>query len=124
MDSGMFQPLQSAAAEALAAPDEWYARLNEVYLRRRNIAAEIMNALSCTFNPAQAGLFLWGKIPEAYDDAVTMTEELLHKHHLFITPGSVFGDNGKRYIRISLCAAEEILEAALKRIMSATITIK
>ncbi len=118
MDSGMFQPLQAAAAEALAAPDEWYARLNEVYLRRREKAAEIMNALSCTFDHEQAGLFLWGRIPERYGEAIELTEELLHDRHLFITPGSVFGNNGKRYIRISLCATEEILEAALQRVMS------
>lgn len=118
MDSGMFQPLQAAASEALAAPDRWYAQLNEVYLRRRNRAAEIMNALSCTFDPVQAGLFLWGKIPPQFTDAVEMTEKLLHENHLFITPGSVFGDNGKRYIRISLCATEELLTAALERINS------
>lgn len=118
MDSGMFQPLQAAAAEALSAPDSWYAQLNEVYRRRRLKAAEIMNSLSCTFDPVQSGLFLWGKIPSEYTDAVALTEELLHKHHVFVTPGSVFGDNGKRYIRISLCATEEVLEKAHKRILS------
>lgn len=118
MDSGMFQPLQAAAAEALSAPDGWYEQLNEVYRRRRDRAAEIMNALSCTFDPAQAGLFLWGEIPPHFTNAVEMTEKLLHENHLFITPGSVFGDNGKRYIRISLCATEELLTAALKRINS------
>lgn len=118
MDSGMFQPLQAAAAEALSAPDGWYAQLNEVYLRRRLKAAEIMNALSCTFDPAQSGLFLWGKIPSGYSDCVVLTEDLLHNSHVFITPGSVFGENGKRYVRISLCATEELLDKAYKRIMS------
>lgn len=118
MDSGMFQPLQAAAAEALAAPDEWYLRLNGIYLRRREKAAAIMNALSCSFDREQSGLFLWGRIPERYEDAIELTEELLHSKHLFITPGSVFGNNGKRYIRISLCATEELLEAALQRVMS------
>lgn len=118
MDSGMFQPLQAAAAEALAAPDEWYLRLNGIYLRRREKAAAIMNALSCSFDREQSGLFLWGRIPERYEDAIELTEELLHNKHLFITPGSVFGNNGKRYIRISLCATEELLEAALQRVMS------
>ena len=117
MDSGMFQPLQAAAAEALTAPDEWYAALNTTYLRRRQKAAEIMNALGCTFNPAQSGLFLWGRIPVHYSDAIELTEELLHERHLFITPGSVFGINGTRYIRISLCAPEEVLHAALERVV-------
>jgi hypothetical protein len=114
----MFLPLQVAAVDALAEPEMWYEDLNEIYRRRRIIAAEIMNTLSCTFDQVQAGLFLWGKIPSQYADAVEMTEKLLHENHLFITPGSVFGENGKRYIRISLCATEELLTAALERIRS------
>lgn len=116
MDSGMFLPLQAAAARALAAPEGWYDDLNKIYRRRRTIAAEIMNTLSCSFDPEQSGLFLWGKIPAHYADAVEMTEKLLHENHLFITPGSVFGENGKRYIRISLCSDEELLNAALERV--------
>lgn len=116
MDSGMFQPLQAAAAVALALPDSWYTSLNEVYSRRRKLAAEIMSSLSCTFSPAQSGLFLWGRIPEKYNDAEELTEELLHGCHLFITPGSVFGENGRRHIRISLCADEELLGNALRRV--------
>jgi len=118
MDSGMFLPLQAAAAGALAAPDEWYSSLNDIYSRRREKAAEIMNALSCTFDPAQSGLFLWGRIPECYSDAVELTEKLLHENHVFITPGSIFGNNGRRYIRISLCASEKILITALDIINS------
>ena len=116
MDSGMFQPLQAAAAEALEAPEEWYRQLNEVYLRRRIIAGEIMDALSCTFNRDQAGLFLWGRIPEYCIDAAEMTDALLYNRYVFITPGLIFGSNGNRYIRISLCAPEDVLKAALDRI--------
>jgi aspartate/methionine/tyrosine aminotransferase len=123
MDSGMFHPIQAAAARALAAPEKWYEDLNNIYRRRRTIAAEMMNTLSCSFDPEQSGLFLWGKIPAVYADAVEMTEKLLHESHLFITPGSVFGDNGKRYIRISLCADEDLLNRALERVKSSkTIT--
>jgi aspartate/methionine/tyrosine aminotransferase len=116
MDSGMFQPIQAAAVEALGAPEEWYRQLNTVYHGRRLVAEEIMKALSCTYSPEQAGLFLWGRIPDHYTDAAEMTDELLYKRHLFITPGSVFGSNGKRFIRISLCAPEAVLKSALDRI--------
>jgi LL-diaminopimelate aminotransferase len=121
MDSGMFQPLQAAAAEALASPAEWYSELNTVYRRRRLAAADLMAALSCSYEKEQTGLFLWGKIPGHYADAVVMTDELLGKYHLFITPGTVFGSNGKDYIRISLCATEETLGKALSRITSKSI---
>ena len=116
MDSGMFKPLQEAAAMALSAPDEWYAGLNEVYSRRRRNAEEIMDELGCSFNPSQSGLFLWGRIPGRYSNAEELTEELLQRNHLFVTPGSVFGDNGRSHIRISLCAEQEIMERALHRI--------
>lgn len=122
MDSGMFLPLQSAAAVALALPDSWYAGLNEAYTRRRILATEILRSLSCTFSEAQSGLFLWGRIPEDRKDAEELTEELLHGSHLFVTPGSVFGKNGSRYIRISLCADEELLARALSRVRSSSIT--
>lgn len=124
MDSGMFQPLQAAASVALSLPDSWYSGLNEAYTRRRVLAAEIMSSLSCSFSVAQSGLFLWGKIPDSRKDAEELTEELLHGSHIFITPGSVFGDNGRRYIRISLCADEEMLAMALRRIRSRPITNK
>jgi aspartate/methionine/tyrosine aminotransferase len=116
MDSGMFRPLQAAAAVALSAPEEWYSSLNGVYKRRRAVAEKIMKQLSCTFNPGQTGLFLWGRIPDSHPDAISMTDNLLYNSGVFITPGSVFGTNGKRYIRISLCAPEEILCSALERI--------
>ena len=124
MDSGMFLPLQAAAAVALALPDSWYAELNEAYTMRRRLAAEILRSLSCTYNEAQSGLFLWGRIPEDRKDAEELTEELLHGRHIFITPGSVFGSNGRRYIRISLCADEEMLSRALSRVRSRAITNK
>lgn len=116
MDSGMFQPLQAAAAEALASSDEWYHELNSVYSVRRVIAEEIMKALSCTFNTGQTGLFLWGRIPAGCAGSAAMTDNLLYNNRVFITPGLVFGSNGNNYIRLSLCATEEILRSALDRI--------
>ena len=121
MDSGMFQPLQAAAAEALTAPAGWYIKLNKVYRERRKAAGELMEALSCLYDERQTGLFLWGRIPPHYSDAIVMTDELLDRYHLFITPGTVFGSNGSHYIRISLCATVETLGKALSRIKSGPI---
>jgi LL-diaminopimelate aminotransferase len=116
MDSGMFQPLQAAAAEALNAPDEWYDAVNEAYRKRRKVAEEIMISLGCRFDEKQSGLFLWGRIPEFYNNSEDLTEFLLHKANVFITPGFIFGKNGNNYVRISLCATEEVLNKALNRI--------
>ena len=97
--------------------DEWHRENNIVnYRRRRDIAEEIMKVLGCTFDPSQVGMFLWGKIPEKYADVEDLTEKVLHEARVFITPGFIFGSNGKRYIRISLCAKDEKMKEALERI--------
>ena len=109
---------QLAAAEAmLNNTDEWHEENNITnYRRRRDIAEEIMRVLDCKFDPNQVGMFLWGKIPEKYADVEDLTEKVLHEARVFITPGFIFGSNGKRYIRISLCAKDEKMKEALERI--------
>lgn len=117
IDSGMFRPMQLAAAEALQNSMEWHEDMNyTLYMHRRNLAEEIMNELECTFDREQVGMFLWGKIPETYVDVEELTEKILHKARVFITPGFIFGNNGARYIRLSLCCKEEKLAEALERI--------
>lgn len=118
IDSGTFRGIQLAAATALTTNTaEWHHEYNvEVYRRRRQVAEEIMLALGCSYDRAQVGMFLWGRIPAKYADAEELTERVLHEARVFITPGFIFGSNGRRYIRISLCAKEEKMAEALSRI--------
>ena len=118
IENGTFRGIQLAAAEAFNTnTPEWHRENNiENYRRRRVIAEDIMRALGCTFDPTQVGMFLWGRIPDKYKDVEDLTEAVLHKARVFITPGFIFGNNGKRYIRISLCAKDEKMQEALKRI--------
>ena len=117
IDSGTFRGIQLAAAAAYDNSDEWHREANiEVYRRRRKTAEQIMRMLGCTFDEGQVGMFLWGRIPDGYDDAEQLTERVLHEARVFITPGFIFGGNGRRYIRISLCAKEERMKEALERI--------
>jgi len=118
IDSGQFKPMMLAAAQALQASKEWYDGMNRVYRRRRKIAEEIMEALNCQFDPTQSGLFLWGKIPTEYKNSEVLADEILYKARVFITPGVIFGSNGDRYVRISLCCKDEQLREALERIMN------
>ncbi|MDR2413447.1 MAG: aminotransferase class I/II-fold pyridoxal phosphate-dependent enzyme [Odoribacteraceae bacterium] len=117
VDSGQFRPVMLAAARALDAPDSWYAENNRVYAARRSVAEEIMTALGCTFDPCQSGLFLWGRVPDRWRDGEELADEVLRRARVFITPGAVFGENGRRYARVSLCREEERLQEALKRII-------
>lgn len=116
VDSGQFKPVMLAAVKALDAPAEWYAALNENYRRRRAIAEQIMTALGCTFDPAQTGMFLWGRIPDNEQSGQALADRLLYEKQIFIAPGFIFGSNGNRYIRLSLCATEQNLTRALERI--------
>jgi len=116
MDSGMFLPVQAAAATALTLGDDWYKALNDTYYSRQSAAAAIMEAVGCTCAPDQAGLFLWGRLPEGEDDCWAVSDRILYEKSLFITPGGVFGSEGERYLRISLCAPVEVFEESLQKI--------
>ena len=116
IDSGQFRPAMLAAAKGLEADKEWYDEVNEIYSRRRKVAEEIMTTLGCSFDPKQRGLFLWGRIPDYEKDSESLADKILYGANVFITPGFIFGSNGDRYIRISLCATEEKMREALERI--------
>ena len=116
IDSGQFRPAMEAAVEALSCDDEWYKDLNSVYAQRRKVAEAIMAELGCTFDESQRGLFLWGRIPESAESSEAFADNILYNARVFLTPGFIFGSNGERYIRISLCATEEKMKEALDRI--------
>jgi aspartate/methionine/tyrosine aminotransferase len=119
MDSGMFKPLQLAAAKALSLGKEWYAEVNKEYLERRKLVWEIMDTLHCSYDKNQSGMFIWAKIPDNITSAIDLSDKILNQAHVFITPGTIFGTQGNRYIRISLCAKQDILLESIKRIKKA-----
>ena len=116
IDSGMFKPLQEAALEAFKNDEQWHSDRNKEYEQRRVLAFEIMDLIQCTYQKDSVGMFVWGKIPERYDDVEVLTEKLLQEANVFITPGFIFGENGKRYIRISLCSKPALLMETIQRI--------
>lgn len=117
IDSGTFRPLQLAAVQAYQNSADWHRQANiSLYRERRDIAEKIMTTLGCSYNPDQVGMFLWGRIPDSYQDCEQLTERVLNEAHVFITPGFIFGSNGQRYVRISLCAKKEKMQEALERI--------
>lgn len=116
IDSGMFRATQLAAVSALEAEKDWYEANNANYRERRLVAEEMMRVLDCRFDENQSGMFLWGRIPDTYANVEELTEKILHQARVFIVPGFIFGSNGARYIRISLCCKIEKLQQALERI--------
>jgi len=124
MDSGMFLPLQEAAAVALESSDDWYEELNKQYTERRKIACAIFDHLGCTYDNNQVGMFLWGGVPVKSGSAEDLTDALLQLARVFITPGLIFGSNGDQFIRISLCSNETMLKEALWRLKTVCAPIR
>lgn len=116
IDSGQFKPMQHAAVEALDATKEWYDKMNQTYRSRRNLAGQIMKALGCSYDEKQVGMFLWGRIPDTAESGEAIANKVLYEANVFLTPGFIFGSQGERYIRISLCCKNETLKEALDRI--------
>ena len=116
VDSGQFRPMQSAVVEALNAPPAWYAEMNRIYRGRRKLAGKIMEALNCTYDEQQVGMFLWGKIADTEISGEALADRVLREAKVFITPGFIFGSAGERYVRLSLCCKDEQLAEALERV--------
>ena len=116
MDSGMFQPVQLAAAKALELGKDWHDQLNREYAERRTLVMELLKAINCKPAPNQAGMFVWAAIPSSYKDCYELSDEILYGTNVFITPGGIFGTAGDRYIRVSLCSTEEKLKQAIGRV--------
>lgn len=116
MDSGMFLPVQLAAAKALSLGKDWYDGVNAVYRDRRGKVFELLELLGCAFSRDQAGMFVWAKIPAAYADGYALSDRVLQGAGVFITPGGIFGPAGEGYVRVSLCSTKERLQESIDRI--------
>lgn len=116
MDSGMFAPLQYAAAKALSLEQDWHNKVNNVYKARRQKVYDLLDLLNCVYDKQQIGLFIWAKIPDSYKDCYEIADDVLYQSNVFITPGGIFGSQGNRYIRISLCGNEQRFDEAISRI--------
>lgn len=118
MDSGMFLPLQLAAVEALSADINWFKQQNTIYKSRQKLVFELLDLLGCTYDQAQSGMFVWAKTPNNFSSGFALSDQILIENAVFITPGGIFGSQGNEYIRISLCAKEEIFKEVIQRIKS------
>ncbi|BDD09060.1 aminotransferase [Fulvitalea axinellae] len=116
VDSGMFLPIQKAAAKALSNSEGWHKSQNKIYADRKVVAEEILDSLGCEYSKGQTGMFLWAKINDSIESAEKLVDHLLYEYHVFLSPGFIFGEKGERYIRISLCTPEDKLRTVLGRL--------
>ena len=123
MDSGMYLPIQLAAAKALGLGKDWYDSINVIYKARREKVFELLDLLKCTYSKTQVGMFVWASIPANYADGFALSDKVLYDANVFITPGGIFGTGGNGFIRISLCAPVERFELAIERVKNAGIAV-
>jgi len=121
MDSGMFLPIQLSAIEALEEDKTWYMSQNKTYLHRRELAWKFLDHLNCVYTKKQTGIFIWAKIPDAWQSSESFSEAILHQARVFVTPGHIFGKQGDKYIRVSLCSNEDLWQKAHERILKRSI---
>ena len=119
MDSGMFLPLQLAAAKALTLGKDWIEQVNSTYRKRQQKLFELLDKLNCRYESKQAGLFVWAEVPEKYKNGYELSDDVLYGSNVFITPGGIFGSAGERYVRVSVCATVEKINEAINRIAQA-----
>jgi aspartate/methionine/tyrosine aminotransferase len=118
MDSGMFLPFNWLQAKSLSLGTEWYSSVNAVYKQRRQKVYDLLDKLGCSYSKEQSGMFMWASIPAEFENSYLLSDKVLYEHNVFITPGGIFGSGGDKYVRISLCATEEKIEEAIRRIGS------
>jgi LL-diaminopimelate aminotransferase len=118
MDSGMFLPVQLAAAKALSLDESWHKQVNKTYRARRTNVFQLLDMIGCKYSMHQAGLFVWASVPVKYKDGYALSDELLNNTGVFITPGGIFGTAGLKYVRVSLCNTEEQIGKAISRVKS------
>ncbi len=116
VDSGMFKPVMLAAIEALKLREDWFDKLNAEYKERRELVWHFLDCLGCTYDQNQQGLFVWAKVGEQFANGQALVDELLYNHHIFITPGFIFGEKGSQFVRVSLCNSKAVLEDSIKRL--------
>lgn len=118
MDSGMFYGIQKGAIAALQLETSWFTELNKVYAKRREAMIELATLMGSTFDPKSVGMFLWAKLNDPTIKSEEFIDTILKEHHIFITPGTIFGSQGEGYIRFSLCVKVEQIQTAINRLKS------
>jgi len=118
IDTGIFRPVQIAAARALALPQEWLDRRNAIYQRRRDVVVEACRALGMEVTSPEAGLYVWPRIP-AGNTSTRFATDLLERTGVAVTPGTNFGATGEGYVRISLTVPDDRLDEAVARMQAA-----
>jgi LL-diaminopimelate aminotransferase len=115
IDSGIFNALQRAGIAALGGPQECVAETVATYHRRRDLLVDALRGAGWPVPTPKGSIYIWAPVPEGHT-SVGLSELLLERAGVFVTPGSGYGPNGEGYVRLSLTVADDRLEEGAIRI--------
>ena len=116
MDYGIFLPIQKAGIAALNANQNCVAQTREAYEERRNCMVQSFGEAGWKLRPSKATMFEWARIPQGYENSEDFALALLKRCGIIVTPGTAFGEEGKKYVRLALVVEKEQIEEAGKRL--------
>ena len=113
IDSGMFEPVQLAAAAALdAGPPE---EMKAIYERRRDLVCDALREIAVDVTPPKGTIYVWAPVPAGHTSA-SYCELVLDESGVVLSPGGAYGPNGEGFFRISLTVPDERLSEAVERL--------
>ena len=116
MDSSNFEGISAAGIAALTGDQSWLVERNNSYKQRRDIIINHLGKAGFSTNTPSATIYIWSQIPEGFTNEVEFCTRLLDETGVSVTPGIVYGEHGRGYIRISLGNATKRIEEAMNRI--------
>ena len=118
LDYGAFTPIQVAATAALNGPTDCIEEMRATYKKRRDVLVESFSNAGWTFEPPQASMFAWVKVPEPYRalGSLEFSKILVDKAEVAVAPGIGFGEHGDDYVRIALVENEHRIRQAARNL--------
>jgi LL-diaminopimelate aminotransferase len=114
VDSGLFEAVQLAAVAALDGSGDSIGEMNSIYERRRDLVVETLRAIGVEVERPRGTIYVWAPVPEGHT-STSFVELVLEEAGVIISPGSMYGDSGEGFFRISLTTPDDRLTEALGR---------
>jgi len=114
VDSGLFEAIQMAAVTALGECGSEVGRMNAIYASRRDLVVDTLASIGVEVESPKGTIYVWAPVPEG-ESSVSFAEKVLDQANVIVSPGSMYGESGEGWFRISLTTPDERLEEALLR---------
>lgn len=115
-DFCVFPAIQQAGICALKEGQAFTEQVRNEYRRRRDYLIEKMKEAGWNIAVPKATMFVWARIPACWSSAQAFTDALVDQAGVLVNPGSNFGKEGERYVRLALVRSDGEVQEAARRI--------